>query len=233
MAISISKENYVLHKLHSLTGVVPTGYYVVQHLVLNTFSLQGSAGFDKVIMWFEKVPKHLLLALEIFAIWIPLAFHAVYGMMIVGRAQNNYFNTKYKWSQNAMYAFQRYSGIFLFVFLCYHVATTTGAKYLYNDAELIKYAAWNEKLTSNGYAFLLLYMAGVFTAAYHLCYGIWNFCIRWGITISDKAQLSIQRFSTVAFIGITAIGWLALFGFVRGEPAGKTSSEPAVETALR
>ena len=34
-----------------------------------------------------------------------------------------------------MYTFQRYSGIFIFLFLIYHVITTTVAKYYTHDIE--------------------------------------------------------------------------------------------------
>lgn len=232
MAIALNRENYILHKVHSLTGIIPVGYYMVQHLALNTFSLGGREKFDGVINFFEGIPKHMLLTLEVFAIWIPLLFHAIYGLFIVNRGQQNYFATKYKWSQNLMYSSQRWSGIFIFFFLCYHVTTTTGQKYFKNDAELIKFDAWHEMLTSQP-VLVVVYALGVLTASYHLAYGIWNFCIRWGITISDSAQVRIQKFAAAAFIGLTLMGWLALFGFIKGDKTPVATKEtPAVETQI-
>ena len=137
MALSLTKENYVLHRIHSLTGIVPVGYYMAQHLVLNTFSIGGEAYFNGVIGFFEGMPKHFLLAMEIFAIWLPLLFHAVYGVFIVSRAQNNYFEEKYKWDHNRMFFLQRVSGLFIFAFLIYHVLTTTVYKYTSGDPEVI------------------------------------------------------------------------------------------------
>jgi len=61
-------------------------------------------------------------------------------------------------------------------------------------------------------------MLGVLAASYHLGYGIWNFCIRWGITISERAQLRIQKFSLAFFIVITLLGWAALAGFLMNKP---------------
>jgi succinate dehydrogenase / fumarate reductase cytochrome b subunit len=46
-----------------------------------------------------------------------------------------------------------------------------------------------------------------------LAYGIWNFCIRWGITISESAQVKVQKFSLVFFVAVTLIGWCAMVGF--------------------
>jgi succinate dehydrogenase / fumarate reductase cytochrome b subunit len=214
MSLALNRENYFWHKVHSLTGIVPVGYYMVQHLVLNSFSVAGPAYFNGVIGFFEGMPKFFLLTLEIFAIWIPLLFHAVYGTFIVSRAKTNYFESAYGWSQNRMYTFQRYTGIFLFFFLILHVATTTGAKYLNHDSSLIKFNAWHDKLTGDYYLWTVFYVLGIAAASYHLSYGIWNFCIRWGITISDSAQIKVQKFSLVCFVGLTVIGWAALAGFL-------------------
>jgi len=137
MALALDKENYLLHKLHSLTGVIPVGYYMVQHLVLNSFTIAGPEKFNAVIGFFEGMPKHFLITLEICMIGIPILFHAIYGMFITYRAKPNYFGSVYGWSRNLMYTLQRWTGIFLFFFLIIHVTTTTGAKYYNHDAKLV------------------------------------------------------------------------------------------------
>src|SRR4051812_28679022 len=63
MSVSITKENFFWHKLHSLAGIVPIGFYMLQHLVLNTFSLAGPDYFNGVIGFFEGMPFHFLLIL--------------------------------------------------------------------------------------------------------------------------------------------------------------------------
>ncbi len=216
MSLALTRENFVLHKLHSLTGVVPVGYYMAQHLLLNSYSLAGPDAFNGVIAFFDSIPKYVLIAMEALLIWIPLAFHAVYGMFITGRAQPNFIGARYGWSQNRMYTFQRWTGVFLFFALIIHVCTTTGAKYLNpsEHSEMIQYAAWQTKLTSYGYAWLIFYVLLVLFASYHLGYGIWNFCIRWGITISERAQERVQYFSLVVFASLTLLGWAALAGFL-------------------
>lgn len=219
---AVARENYVLHKIHSLTGIVPVGYYMAQHLTLNSFTLVGPQRFDGVIEFFEAIPKPFLLALEVTAIWLPLLFHAVYGMFIISRSKENYFTRKFNWSQNRMYTFQRYSGVFLTFFLLFHTVTTTGAKYAADaagrdGAALIKYAAWQAKFLDAGvfgYLLFAFYVLGVLTASYHLAYGIWNFCIRWGITISERAQNQVQKFSMGVFVALTLLGWGALVGFL-------------------
>ena len=233
MALALNRENYLLHKIHSLTGVIPVGYYMAQHLLLNTFSVAGPAKFNAVLAFFEGIPNYVLLALEAFAIWIPLLFHAIYGLFIMGRAQPNFIGTKYGWSQNRMYTLQRYSGIFIFLFLIYHVMTTTVTKYYTHDISRIQYAAWQEKLTSYGYAIFILYLLGVLASSYHLGYGIWNFCIRWGITISDRAQRQVQKLSFGIFVLLTLLGWAALFGFLMHKPVEAVAAPATVHVAQR
>lgn len=225
MALPLTRENYLLHKLHSLSGVIPIGFYMLQHLTLNTFSLGGPEKFNGVIDFFNGMPRHFLLALEVGAIWLPLLFHSIYGLFITSRAQPNYFSTAYGWSQNRMYTLQRWSGMFIFVFLIYHVTTTTVMAKL-NGEDLIKFAAWHEKLSSFGYLILVVYMLGILACSYHLAYGIWNFSIRWGITISDAAQERVQKFAAAFFVFVTFMGWAALLGFV--VPRGQAGSNSPV-----
>lgn len=217
MALSLTKENYVLHRIHSITGVIPVGYYMVQHLALNSFAIAGEAQFNGVIHFFEGIPKHALLALEIFGIWIPILFHAIYGVFIAARSENNYFTTKYKWSHNRMFFLQRLSGILIFAFLIYHSLSTTGYKYVTGDVERLKYAAWQEYFSNPGW--VLVYAVGILSSTYHLGYGLWNFCIRWGITVSEEAQTRIQKFSALVFVGLTLLGWGVIAGFLMHKPA--------------
>lgn len=211
------RENYFWHKVHSLTGIVPIGFYMVQHLTLNSFSLAGPEKFNAVIRFFAGVPEHILLALEVLAIWLPLAFHAVYGVFIAARADHNYTQAAYRYRENRYFFLQRMSGIAAFLFLMFHVATTTVALRMSGgDHKIIEYAAWNGRLVAGGtYWVLAVYLVGVLACTYHLSYGIWNFCIRWGITVSERAQQSVARFAFLCFVAFTLLGYAALLGFLR------------------
>lgn len=199
------------------------GFYMLQHLTLNSFTLAGPDKFNGVVDFFDSLPKHFLLTLEVVAIWIPLLFHAIYGLFIVGRAKSNYFSEKYGWSQNRMYLLQRWSGIFIFFFLTFHVFTTTAAAKA-RGVDLIHYDAWHHNLSANGYILFVFYLLGILACSYHLAYGVWNFCIRWGITITDEAQAKVQKFSGAMFVAVTLLGWAALGGFlIHGNTAPSSS----------
>lgn len=224
--MSLGKENFFWHKVHSLTGIVPTGFYMLQHLTANSFSLAGPEKFNGVIGFFGGIPKHLLLALEIGVLGIPILFHALYGLFIIGRAQPNVIGTRYGWAENRMYGWQRWTGVALFLLLIAHVVTTTvNAKI--NGEHVIEFQAWHDRLTSYGYSVLILYMLGILAASYHLAFGIWNFCIRWGITIGERSQRSVQKFSVAFFVVVTLLGWAALFGFLQDPGTGGNNGPSA------
>jgi succinate dehydrogenase / fumarate reductase cytochrome b subunit len=211
------RENFVLHKLHSLTGIFPVGFYLVQHLTLNSFSLGGPDKFNGVIKFFEGMPLHFQIALKAVAIWIPLIFHAVYGLFITQRGRQNYVGQAYKYRENRYYLMQRVTGIVAFLFLCYHMTTTSIFGKIYGTASTIEYHNWavhlSEPVLGIPYFLLGVYLIGVVSSSYHFAYGIWNFCIRWGITVSERAQMATAKLAAFVFVGVSLLGAVALFGF--------------------
>lgn len=208
------RENYFWHKIHSLTGIIPTGFYLAQHLSLNTFSLGGPDKFNAVILFFEGMPKHLLFLLKYGIIWPALLFHAIYGMFIISRSKGNYSQASLKFRENRYYSLQRWSGIFAFIFLAWHMASTSIIGQI-QGADVIMYSTWADRLAApNGtYLMLAFYILGILASTYHFAYGIWNFCIRWGITVNETSQQRMARFSQVAFVALSLLGIMALVGF--------------------
>ena len=225
------RENFILHKLHSLSGVVPVGFYMVQHLTANSFALAGANRFNNVIDFFASWPPHLLLGVEVLGIWLPLLFHAVYGIIIVSKADGNYSSKAYRYRENKYYTLQRWSGVVAFFFLIGHFASTTvRAKMM--GPEAIKFNAMADLMAwPNGLYFgFILYAIGVTACAYHFAYGIWNFCIRWGITVKESSQMATARVSFVVFIALTLLGVGDLVAFLRGHSSEETTVQAPVHT---
>lgn len=183
---------------------------MVQHLTLNSFAIASPDKYNGVIQFFEGMPKHILYGLKAL-IWLPLIFHAVYGLVIAQRGEMYNAPLAKKWRENRYYVLQRVSGIVAFLFLCYHMVTTSIAGSVYGQESTNYYHNWEAKLSNP--IILGAYILGVIASSYHLSYGIWNFCIRWGITISDRAQQATARFAAGAFVALTLLGWAALVGF--------------------
>jgi succinate dehydrogenase / fumarate reductase, cytochrome b subunit len=214
-SLALMADNYLLHKLHSLTGILPIGLFMIFHLVMNSYSLRGEVEFNTVVKAIGYAP--FLVILEWALIFIPILFHAGYGFVIAMQAQGPGGNLQhYKYGRNALFYLQRLSGIAALGFLVFHVWSTWGAKKAYEmvgDHELgyqaISYAAMTWRFESVGY--LLLYILGVGASAFHLGNGIFSFAIRWGLAIGKEAQKMAGILGIAVFLGLSAVGgWTAL-----------------------
>ena len=67
-------------RLHSLLGVIPVGLYLTVHLVVNHFATQGEEAYNSAVEFMGNLP--FLIFLEIFIIYLPILYHAIYGLYI-------------------------------------------------------------------------------------------------------------------------------------------------------
>ena len=83
MAIRLSRT-FILRKLHQLSGIVPLGAFLLEHFYTNSKAVNPSTGpadFNHAVADLQGIPYILLV--EIFGIFIPLLYHAFYGMIII------------------------------------------------------------------------------------------------------------------------------------------------------
>jgi succinate dehydrogenase / fumarate reductase cytochrome b subunit len=62
---------------------------------------------------------------------------------------------------------------------------------------------------------LAVYALGILGAAYHLANGIWQASIGWGFTVTQAGMRRVQWISMAAFLVLLAMGYAAVWGFVR------------------
>lgn len=188
-------------RLHSLLGVIPVGVFLIQHLVVNHFATRGASSFNQASQFMENLPFRY--ALEIFIIFLPMLFHAIYGIYVAFQAKNNV--SHYGFFRNWMFKLQRYTGIILLIFIAWHVWETRIAAAL--GAE-VNYSMMQDILSSP--FMLVFYIVGVLSATFHLSNGLWGFAVSWGLTVSPRSQqiatyVTIAIFFVLSFIGIRAI----------------------------
>lgn len=199
------ESDFYIRRLHSLLGIIPVGLFVAQHLVINHFATRGPEAFNAASDFMGNLP--FVLFLEWFIIYIPLMLHAFYGLYIAFTAKNNVkrFGTFRNW----MFKLQRLTGIFLVVFIAWHIYETRIQKAL--GAEV------NFDMMANilGNPFMLaFYIAGVIAATFHLANGLWSFLVTWGITQSPRSQNIVTYVSLGVFLILSVIGVQALLAFV-------------------
>jgi len=202
----LSRESdFYLRRLHSLLGVIPVGLFVTQHLVVNHFATRGEEAFNNASNFMGNLP--FVLFLEWFIIYIPLMFHAFYGVYIAFTAKNNV--QRYGTFRNWMFMLQRVTGVFLVVFIAWHIYETRIQKALGAEVNF----DMMEKILSNPFM-LVFYIVGVLSATFHLANGLWSFAVTWGIAQSPRSQKIVSYITIVAFLVLSVIGVQALLAFV-------------------
>lgn len=199
------ESDFYIRRLHSLLGIIPVGLFVAQHLVINHFATRGPEAFNEASDFMGNLP--FVLFLEWFIIYIPLMLHAFYGLYIAFTAKNNVkrFGTFRNW----MFMLQRLTGIFLVVFIAWHIYETRIQKALGADVNFDMMAGILES------PFMLaFYIAGVIAATFHLANGLWSFLVTWGIAQSPRSQNIVTYVSLGVFIILSVIGVQALLAFV-------------------
>ena len=108
-------------KLHSLLGVIPLGFFLLNHMITNFQAFDGGKeGFDAAVGLLNSLP--FVLFLELVGIWLPLLYHGVYGLYIAYTSRNNVGN--YNYGRNVAFLLQRVTGVITFVFVIWHVYET-------------------------------------------------------------------------------------------------------------
>src|SRR5690606_8380692 len=104
-------------RLHSLLGVIPVGVFLILHLVVNNFATRGEEAYNSASGFMGSLPFRILL--EVVVIYLPLLFHAIYGLYIAFTAKNNV--SKYGFFRNWMFYLQRITGSITLLWVARHV----------------------------------------------------------------------------------------------------------------
>lgn len=198
-------REFVYRRLHSLLGVIPAGIFLIQHLVVNHFAASGEEAFNNAAHFMENLPFRY--ALEIFVIFLPLIYHAVYGVYIAFTAKNN--ANRFGYFRNWMFILQRVTGIITLIFVSWHVWQTRIAAQM--GAE-VNFDMMADILSSP--IMLGFYIVGVLSTIFHFSNGLWSFAVTWGITVSPRSQ-RISTFVTMGvFVVLSYVGLRAILAFV-------------------
>ena len=214
MPIRLSRT-FILRKLHQLTGIMPLGIFLLEHFYTNSKALSGAANFNTAVQDLQNIPYIVLV--ETGGIFIPLIYHAVYGMVITVEARPN--NLHYPYARNWFYTIQRVTGVILFFFITFHVLNFRfGLIPGLNTVSVAHSPDQAFAIVSREFSMIpifIIYVIGITATVWHLANGVWLFLVDWGITIGERAQ----RISGYACIGVgavlLAVGINAAVAFIR------------------
>jgi len=109
------KYHFLLRRLHSLSGIIPVGVFVIFHLFTNAQLTIGD--FQHEVEFIHALPA--LLMIEI-VLWLSIGFHA--GLGIVYTVKGAKWGGE-RYEGNWRYILQRVTGILALVFIFFHIAT--------------------------------------------------------------------------------------------------------------
>ncbi len=235
----ISPQTYFfLKRLHSLTGLLFGGYICV-HLLINATLAEGVRGDGGRSIFQQQVDKihslPFLVAVEWSLIFLPLLYHAFYGILIVWAGRPNVGG--YSYGKNWAYLLQRISAVVLVFFIAFHVMTMKGWIPGVDSSQLLKALKFEpvERATDTVVMHMqaawwvgwLVYPLGILAATFHLANGVWAAAVTWGLTVSSKAQMRWGVVSVGLFLFTFGAGMTALIATLRHETVATKITSPS------
>ncbi len=206
---AVPKDNsFFWRRLHSLSGLFPVGAFLLEHLFSNAYALRGADAYNTQVKFLTSLP--FVLAFETAFIFVPILYHAGYGVYIWWRGESNV--TQYPWTGNWLYTLQRYTGLVTFAYIIFHTWTQrfTGVHLMTEPDQA--FAKVHNELAST--PILAFYVIGITAACFHFAYGLWLFGCKWGLTPGVRAQ-RVSGILCAAFgAALAALGLLTLRAFV-------------------
>ena len=197
MAVRLS-STFLFRKLHQLTGILPLGVFLLEHFYTNSKAMTGAADFNNAVRDLQSIPY--VLFIEIGGIFVPLIYHAVYGLFITWEMRPN--NVSYPYPRNWFYTIQRVTGMILFFFITFHVLNFRfGLIPGLNEISVAEHPDSAFRIVSEEFGnniIFAVYLIGIAATVWHLANGLWLFAVDWGIVIGERAQ-RMAGYACIAF----------------------------------
>jgi succinate dehydrogenase / fumarate reductase cytochrome b subunit len=201
-------SSFLWRKLHSLSGIVPIGAFLIEHLISNFEALNGPLAYAQQVKFLNGLP--LVRLLEWVFIFLPLAFHAGYGVFIAFRGRVNV--NVYPWAGNWMYVMQRITGLIAFVYIIQHVWRQRFSGVSLPEHPGAAFAKVQHELANPW--MLAIYVIAMIATTWHFAYGIWLFAAKWGITPGNRARKRFGYVCGVVGIALCVLGLASIWAFV-------------------
>lgn len=228
-----SRNDFLLRRVHSLTGVIPIGAFLVMHLCTNSMIVLSSTEVDRFQAAVDRIHSLgvFLIPAEILFIFIPIAFHAALGVMIWRESKPNVH--LYPFWCNWRYTLQRVTGVIVLVFILVHLwhmhwlgrVVPGGVGAMFEPQQASATAAW--AIQYHRWWSIPVYSIGIIASCYHLGTGLWTFLITWGITVGRQAQFRAGVVCAVIGTILGLIGLIAQMGMLAYPNAAPRQPPPA------
>lgn len=220
-------NSFLWRRLHSLLGIVPIGAFLIEHIISNFEATNGPVAYGLQVRFLNSLP--LVRVLEWVFIFLPILYHAVYGVYIWIRGKSNV--VYYPFAGNWMYVAQRYTGIIAFAYIGYHVATQRFMGASLPEHPGMAFAKVQHELANPW--ILAFYIVAMIAICWHFSYGVWLFAAKWGITPGVQSRRRFGYVCAALGVGLALMGLVSIWAFVGPKYKNTPTEVPLTAAHLR
>ncbi len=228
----LSRHQFLIYRLFSLSGLIPVGAFLVVHLLTNASVNAGAGVFQSRVDMIHSLGEGLLPVVEWLFIFLPMIFHATVGFMIIANGLPNVGS--YPYVGNVRYTLQRATGMIAFFFIIGHVIHLHWMGRPLGGGQFDPHAATSSAaIAIHPILSTLLYAVGVLCAVFHLANGLWTLGITWGIWTSPAAMRRANAVSVVVGLALAVAGLSSIVSLrdIGGDPQ-KLEQARRIERAM-
>lgn len=191
-------------RLFSLSGVVPLGFFLLAHTWANVAALRGQHAYVGMVESLVHVP--LLVVLEVLLVFVPLAYHAGYGLWLMRAG----IGTTLPYGRRLAVT-DRVAAVTALAFILWHVFELRVRAWRGGLAPEAFYATlvWHLSSTWHGFPVrAVIYLFGVTATVFHFACGAWSYGVTSGLLASKRqkrrAAWGAIALGTMLFLASTA-----------------------------
>jgi succinate dehydrogenase / fumarate reductase cytochrome b subunit len=206
----LTRHQFLIYRLFSLSGLVPVGAFLVVHLLTNASILGGAASFQSRVDLIHSLGP-LLVPIEWAFIFLPMLFHATVGFVIIANGLPNVGS--YPYVSNVRYTLQRATGMIAFAFIVWHLIQLHWLGKPFGGGQFDPHHASSSAAVALASPLVaILYVIGILSTVFHFANGLWTLGITWGLWTSPAAMRRANAVSVVVGVVLAAAGLGALGG---------------------
>ncbi len=182
-------------ELHALSGVVPMGIFVIVHVLIQSRALAGQEAIARVARWGLSIS--FISLLEIVLVYVPLTFHALYGVVLLVRPGRPPADSPYAANWRLLVRGSAWAAL---VFIAYHAYVMDLSQHAQGIDAVSKHtflASYLSSGTSSAAGVLipwnaLFYLVGLAATTIHFAAGTWGYLVRTkrAATVEGKRRLA-------------------------------------------
>lgn len=203
------RRAHLLRKLHALAGAV-LGVLLVVHVAANASALGGRAPYERIVG--RAHASKLFGVFEILFVFVPLAFYAVYGVVLLRTKGDD------ETPRTALDVVHRVTGAIVAVFVVAHVGELRiaravsgwGVASLHTKlVEHLSWTVWGVPLTAIGY------LVAIAASAFFVAYGLSRAAVSRGIVAVEHRKRADVAFAALG-VGLFLVGAATVISLATG-----------------